>query len=304
MKLVREIRDGVVDSKVSLSAVLRKAKILAASLDNREFEQWVDCELNGYSGGIELPSYRELYSPVLGNFHGPFSSRVTGYQLPVALMPDTFKDASEAILMRHPIKEIESLASKKQDSLRHPWPAEAVLLLRDVFKLTGGYVLVEIYQPIGQEQLDGIIEAVRNRLLDFLIALEKIDPKVLDSEEALGRISSDQVSQIYNVTIHGNHNVLASGTGINQQVTQNIMPYNKSALMDYLRGLGLNTDDLQALDKAIDADGHPKEKRLGAKVTEWLGKMGAKAVDGAWKVAMGSALTRIAKALSKYYGWG
>ena len=109
--------------------------------------------------------------------------------------------------------------------------------------------------------------------------------------------------QVFNVTIHGDHNVLASGAGINQEVTQNITPYDKSTLMDYLTEIGLDTDDLKALDKAIESDGHPKEKRLGKKVTEWLGKMGANAVDGTWKTAMVAAPTLITKALSMYYGW-
>ncbi|MGA7577828.1 MAG: hypothetical protein ACLQUW_09685 [Desulfobaccales bacterium] len=303
MKIVREIRGDLVNPSISLAVILRKAKILAASLGNQEFRRWVDYELNGYSGDLELPFYRKLNIPVLGNFSAPFGKSVSGYLLPVAAMPDRFKKMANELILGNPIKELESLAGEAKEGLRHPWPTEAVILLRDTIKLSGGYVLIEIYQPIGKPHLDGILDAVRNRLLDFLLALQEIDPKVLDSEEALGKIPSETVSQVYNVTIQGNHNVLASGTGIKQEVTQNFSAYDKQAMMNYLRDIGLANNELKALDQAITADGHPKENKLGKKVTEWLGKMAGKAVTGTWKAAMSATPGLIVKAISKYYGW-
>lgn len=60
MTLLREIQAAATDGTVEISTVLRKAKILASRLKNREFGQWVDCELNGYSDVADLPPYRIL----------------------------------------------------------------------------------------------------------------------------------------------------------------------------------------------------------------------------------------------------
>jgi hypothetical protein len=103
MKLVREIRDGVVDPSVSLSTALRKAKILAVSLGNQEFRKWVDCELDGYSGDVELPFYRKLNLPVLGNFSGPFGQGVNGFLLPISQMPDRLKEIAKEVMFGNPI---------------------------------------------------------------------------------------------------------------------------------------------------------------------------------------------------------
>lgn len=303
MKLVREIRDEVVDTKTSLSATLRKAKILAASLANNEFRTWVDSELNGYSGNKELPEYRQLNSPVLGNFSGPFGKSVTGYQLPVALMPDHFKDMARAVPLGHPIKVVETYAATAKEELRCPWPTDAVLLLRDKVRLSGGFEVIEIYQPISKAQLDGILDAVRNRLLNFILALQDIDPNVLDSEESLGGIPKEAVSHIFNVTIYGDHNVLASGDRVTQHVSQNVPANDKKALLAYLKQLGLEEDDLVALDDAIKADEVREERSIGTRVREWLGRVTAKAVDGTWKTVTSAAPTLLTKALSKYYGW-
>jgi AbiTii len=50
MTLLREIQAAATDSKTDIATVLRKAKILAARLQNLEFRSWVDQELNGYEG--------------------------------------------------------------------------------------------------------------------------------------------------------------------------------------------------------------------------------------------------------------
>jgi len=71
VELIKEIRDEVVNEEKSLTSVLRKAKIVAYSLQNDKFKNWIEAELNGYSEKDELPSYRKLISPVHGTFTGP-----------------------------------------------------------------------------------------------------------------------------------------------------------------------------------------------------------------------------------------
>ena len=46
--LVAQLQKEVVDSGVPISDILRKAKILASQLKNKEFKRWIDAELKGY----------------------------------------------------------------------------------------------------------------------------------------------------------------------------------------------------------------------------------------------------------------
>jgi len=41
MSLLREITDAAVDTSVEISTLLRKCKVLAARLGNKEFDSWV-----------------------------------------------------------------------------------------------------------------------------------------------------------------------------------------------------------------------------------------------------------------------
>ena len=45
MSLLREIQNDAVNSKVKVSDLLRKCKILAARLGNDDFKIWIDSEL-------------------------------------------------------------------------------------------------------------------------------------------------------------------------------------------------------------------------------------------------------------------
>jgi len=48
VSLLREIQEAAIDSRVELTTLLRKCKVLAARLGNVEFKEWVEQELNGY----------------------------------------------------------------------------------------------------------------------------------------------------------------------------------------------------------------------------------------------------------------
>jgi len=303
MDLVRRVRDEIVDTEVSVSATLRRAKILAAFLDNKEVRTWVDRELGGYPEGTELPSYRKLKSPALGDFTSRYIGSITGHQLPISLLPEPFKELTKALPIVNPVREIETFISTSKKDLRRTWPTEALFLLRKHTGINQEFDPVEFYQPITKAQLEGVLDAVRNHLLDFILSLQEVDPAVLHSEEALRKIPGETVSQIFNVTIHGDHNVLASGAGVTQKVNHTVFQHNKDDLLAYLSKLGLSTDELTKLNDAIDEDGIPTDKTLGSRVKEWIGEILAKAVDGTWKTAVTAAPDLLVKAISSYYGW-
>jgi hypothetical protein len=303
MRLVSEIRDGVADSNVDISTVLRKAKILAVTLGNQEFKDWISQELGGYSGKSETPKYRQIVSTPLGNFIDFFGNRIMGYLLPISQMPDFLQENARAICIPSPIREIESMARTGGDELRHPWSAEAVMLLRKHIQISGNYTLVEVYQPIGCAQLDAVVDAVRNQLLDFLLALQQINPLILESEDALRDLPKDTVSQVFHVSVSGSHNILATGSGFSQALAQSIPQYDRAALLAHLRQMGVSEGDLEDLGSALEKDGSQPRGEFGERLKGWMGKVMVKAMDGSWKIAAATAPEVLTKALSAYYGW-
>ena len=60
MTLLQQIEEAVTDKNIDVMTLLRMAKRLAARLNNAEFDQWIDWELNGYPANANLPPYRVI----------------------------------------------------------------------------------------------------------------------------------------------------------------------------------------------------------------------------------------------------
>lgn len=291
----------IVDSSVSLSDVLRRAKVLASQLRDEGFKTWVDNELKGYPQEYDLPDYRLIQTAVLGTFSGPFGSMVKNTMIPTYNLPEGIQKIAKEVHLGHSVRELEEMA--KQEELRHTWPAEMVMAIRDDIKMSGGYVLVEVHQPISSGTVQGVLDAVRNRLLDFILELQGFKPDLLAEGSSLDDLPPDKVSQIFNVTIYGDHSILAGGRSVTQQVFQSVQQNQKDDLINYLRELGIEDADLKELLEAVEHDGQPEKDRFGPRVSDWLGKMVSKAASGVWKTALATAPTLISKALASYYGW-
>src|SRR4051794_24066400 len=57
---VHNLQKGILDGQRSLTQLLRETKIIAAKLNLKDVEEWVDLELHGYPDGKERPAYREV----------------------------------------------------------------------------------------------------------------------------------------------------------------------------------------------------------------------------------------------------
>ena len=158
--LVLELQAKTVDRDTTVTELLRLAKMVAVKLELQEFEQWVNSELNGYSG-TPVPPYRVLRGQMkaVNPFHG---------LIPVQFPDDDLaKSASEKFLMQR-ISEIEALATQVESNLMMPLSDEMQGLLQRLFRQNMEFKLT--FQPIA---LVGVVDAVRNVILDWSLTLEK-----------------------------------------------------------------------------------------------------------------------------------
>jgi len=58
MSLLEEIQNEAVDKNSDLGTILRKCKVLAASLGSEPLENWLIWESNGYPDNVQVPDYR------------------------------------------------------------------------------------------------------------------------------------------------------------------------------------------------------------------------------------------------------
>jgi len=178
MTLLQEIQQAATDSQVDISTVLRKAKILAARLQNPEFESWVDRELNGYSGCSTLPSYRTIPITAYAMISDGFREWNAAPIMPT-LLPENLRWWGEKNHLRQPISEVASMAATG-NTYQVPWPQE--MAVRYGAKGYNDFECLRAWQLVSHSALVGIVEGVRNRILEFALKIEAENP---DAGEAL-----------------------------------------------------------------------------------------------------------------------
>ena len=296
MSLLDEIRSDLVNESAGLSNTLRKAKILASEIGLPEFQEWVAFELNGYPDREKVPSYRRFRPTNLGTFAGPFQSGVKNMVLPTYDLPDELKEFAENLIFFDGVGALEAQAS---DSHQWKWPQEMVMLARNTIQMSGGMVLVDAHQPIPAHVISGVLDQVKNRLLDFVLGLQEsnVTPEDLDNRT----IEPEVVRNLFYINIYGDQNVVASGEHVNQQVNT-VQQGDVDSLLRFLREHNVPEDDLSELREAVSSEPNAPNGRYGPRVRAWLGGMISKAASSTWKVGLETASKVIMDALNGYYG--
>lgn len=308
MELIKEIKSNIIDSNVSISTVLRKAKVLASILKNDKLKEWTNNELNGYYK-IEdnmIPEYRKFHAENYGHFTGPFGKEIKNAPIPLMKLPDIVKKYAEYNNILHGVKTLESISQQDDDILRVNWPADLILYTQYEAKIYTDMILVSAWMVVSKSQIEGIIDTIRNRLLDFILNLEENYPDLVKSEDKLKKIPEDKVNNYFITNIYGGQPMLASGTNIKQKIGDININYNFDKLKKSLKELDIPKDYIEELQKAIENDGELKERKLGKNVTNWFGKVKSKILSGSIAIvsrARDVAISEVLKAIMNYYGF-
>ena len=148
-----------------------------------------------------------------------------------------------------------------------------------------------------------LLNTVRNRILDFVLAIWKEAPEAGEGQFGVPcSIEPSRVTQIFNTTVYGGAANLV-GNASNSPVSFNISQGNFESLAKVLADNGIQSGDIESLSKDIHADALPiKGKGFGPRVSAWIAAMIQKAADGSWNIGIGAAGTLLADAISRYYG--
>jgi hypothetical protein len=154
--LVTDFQRDIQNPQKSVTEILRTAKLISAKLDLRDIEDWIGHELNGYPDGVAVPEYRrargalQVHNPYRGWLLVAGGSSAMGFSNPISSIDDFARQKTIAfqpetnIPVSSMFGDMDSLASKL---------SQRVVFSGTVFK--------------------AMAEAVRDRLLDWSIELEK-----------------------------------------------------------------------------------------------------------------------------------
>ncbi|MFA0815688.1 MAG: hypothetical protein ACC608_07840 [Anaerofustis sp.] len=162
--LIIELQKEAIDQESDILMLLRKAYIAARKLKLPEFQKWIEYELNGYSEGEKIPDYREVSGDVTAwnPYHG---------WIPVVINDEVAENKFKRTKLPDAISLLINIDNnaKNQRAIINFF-AKANDLLSKACDIETNYRL-----EIDTNQINSIIEKVRNIILDWAITLEEND---------------------------------------------------------------------------------------------------------------------------------
>jgi hypothetical protein len=182
--------------------------------------------------------------------------------------------------------------------------ANLILLLQG--KIYPDYAINSVTGTIGAASLVELQNAVRTRVLELTIQIEKAVPLAaeitLDHQERIKAEDSQKVNQVTNQIIHGNL-MQISNTGDNSSIILKIGQRDKGSVIEALSSKGIS--EAEAVEFAeILAEEEPEsvDEPFGNKAKAWIADKTGKMATGVWNMGIAAGTKVLTEAALKYYG--
>ena len=188
----------------------------AARLGSQPLENWLLWESDGYPESAEVPGYRIWPLKVKGNFFGSYGGGIQNAPIPLSFLPKNLRDFYQNYRCRQSVASIEEI-------LRDNKAGDVIQVgigddLARHLKVYREQQCVQTWAEASPVHLVELLNAVRNRILDFTLRVGKEAPAAGESSgPSTGGIDPGRVTQIFNMAIYGSANVV--GTAQNSTIS-------------------------------------------------------------------------------------
>jgi hypothetical protein len=316
MTRLSEIIDAAAADVVPVATLLRQVKVVASRMGTVELKHWVNRELSGYDSTVDLPAYRGPYpAEVIGEFSGPFGSK-QALAIPQLGLPEDMRGGwAFQIAFMEPVAGLEKLtkaeANGERGNLQIPWDADMVAYInylsrRGEAHLLRDHGLVCAYRRVSTQQITAVLDAVRTRVLNLALDLEKVAPSAGDPGDDTS-LNKEQVQTIVTNNIYGDGNNLSVGSPGSVQSSNIVKKGDLASLRTAVAATGLPEEDVAAVLDAVQTD--ESEARAagatpapGQRTQSVLGRLALGAGNASGKVATSAAGGIVGGLVRSYFG--
>lgn len=304
MPLLHEIQESVVQEGADLGSILLKLRFLASRSGSDVLEEWVKHESEGYPNDVEVPPYRIVGVSYKGTFSGPFGSGIQNAPIPIHLIKKFAGESWVSFEVRESIAGVDELVGGSAESGSLGIDASNLILLLQG-KVYANYACNSVSETISRTSLTEIQQAVRGRILELTLELEKSIPAAADVAfgASKGRDTNpEKVQQISQQIIYGNvTTAVAEDHGSN--ISVNVNERDSDSFVKHLVESGIGEEDANSLAAILETEEPEGEQEpFGNKARNWIASNLKKAADGTWKTGLSVATAVITEAAKKYYG--
>lgn len=161
MSIVLELQQQSIESNSDVLSLLRKALLVAHKLGLKDFEEWVNAELNGYQNEEKIPSYRKVFGEIKGK--NPYN----GVWMPVIITGENAQDEAASKLVTNSIGDLYAISKSDKDVVIPMTPSENIMFSKNLpFQAK-----FELF--ISSSIVTHIIEQVKTNILNWTLVLEE-----------------------------------------------------------------------------------------------------------------------------------
>lgn len=304
MGLLHEIQESVIQDGAELGSVLLKLRLLAARLGSEVLEEWVKHESEGYPLGAEVPPYRIVDVSYKGSFIGSFNAQITNAPIPPYLIEKIAGQKWIKLDVRESVAAVVSMFRQVSDGGAFSIDASNLILLLQG-KIYPGYNCASVNASISPTVFGEIIQAVRSRVLELTLELERTIPSAAHVTFGVSHYpggGSEKVQQISQQIIYGNVTNAVSGSP-SSGISMSVVSGDQDSLKQHLVESGMPESDAADISKIIASEQPESEAEpFGDQAKAWIAGNLVKAAKGTWKIGVSATTAILTQAALKYYG--
>lgn len=284
MKLLRSLAEELLKPDADLPSLLRQARLISAVLGVSELDSWAKNELEGYSSESPVPEYRKVQTLLRATFFVPLRGFVE-WHLPAYYFLPNEKDeeldrmikeelSSESIELRNPVAELQRWidASREEGFVGLALPGVPLEWvqghLQRLGRLGPGVQIQILRRELALAAVEGLLNNVRNRLLELVLALREFDPDLFQDLDITSQpLGDENLRNAVNTIIWGGQNIVGV-TQVQQRSEITIRAGELESLLLSLEELGFASDELEELKHVLE---NGQDGTL-AKLLSWLRK--------------------------------
>lgn len=247
--LVLDLQQELMNPDFDLMISLRKAHVIASKLKLKEFDHWIQAELNGYTEKDSIPDYRAVSGRIMAR-HPTYG------WIPVMLEDRSQEKYFSSKKAANPIAEL--LDSRKNLKSRfvifYPGEEQAFLNAYSNFPIATQFAL-----HITVSQVKSTVEKIANCLLEWTIKLETEgilgeNMKFSNTETNAAKSIPQQINNYYGTVVNGDVNKSQVVSG-----NQNMLAFNPGNATDAVEEIqecltkeNLSNDDMEDAIEMLD----------------------------------------------------
>lgn len=192
MSIVLKLQKKCLDKNEDLESLLMEALVISKKLKLNDFQNWINSELKGYSEQ-SIPDYRKVQTNL--KFYNPYYGWI-----PTISENKKLAESLASKKIAQPIGEIQNLANLNSEKLQINLSQQNKILIMKFFKTD-----FEPAQFVNKVQIIGILNQVRNMLLDWTLKLE--EENILGNDDLIFTVKEKEMAQ-KNIIIENFNGVL------------------------------------------------------------------------------------------------